>query len=462
MSRDPAGSTRSYTEESSASSRARPEPHLFLVLECHRPLAPPVRFALDEIDEVVLGRGKTRAFRRKDDDPRGLEIRLEDERASSQHALLRRGKGSWTLKDNSSKNGSFVNGVKQSEARLADGDILELGHTFFLFRQSVASEQEEGWIYEAAPVEAAPPGLSSILPSLRRLFREIASRAASEISMLVEGETGTGKELVARAIHSLSGRKGKLVPINCGELTGNLVEANLFGYRKGAFTGAHGDHHGLIRSADRGTLFLDELGDLPFSQQALWLRVLQERVVRPLGSDADPLPVDLRIVAATNRPLDDMVKAGQFRRDLLQRLAGHRITLPPLRDRLEDLGLMLAAFARRAGKETLEIQSRAALAMLMYDWPGNVRELESCVHSAWAAGGGRIELRHLPEAVQASVGVKDDAKAAARAALKDRLVASLTRHEGNVSAVAREMDKDRAQIWRWLKGFEIQPEDYRP
>lgn len=461
MSRDPPGSTRSYTKESSERSRPRSGPHLWLVLECQQPVAPPVRFALEGIDEVVFGRGKARAFRRTTHDGGGLEIRLADERASSRHARLSRRKEGWFLQDTGSKNGSFVNGVRRSEAPLVDGDVVELGRTFFLFRQSVESDPERGPIHEAPPIVAGEPGLSSMSPSLRRLFREVESRAPSDLSILVEGETGTGKEVLARAVHARSGRTGKLVAINCAELTGSLVEASLFGHRKGAFTGARDDHLGLVRSADRGTLFLDELGDLPLPQQALLLRVLQERKVRPVGSDADPTPVDLRVIAATNRPLDEMVKAGRFRLDLLQRLAGHRVHLPPLRDRREDLGLMIAAFLVRAGKETVEIQSRAALAMLMHDWPGNVRELESCVRSALAAGGARIDVGHLPEAVRDAAEDAGETKAAARAALKGRLVALLTTHEGNVSAVARELDKDRAQVWRWLRGFEIQPDDYR-
>lgn len=470
MSRDPAGSTRSYTEDFDAGENPRPRPHLFLVLECHHPLALPARFSLDALDEVSFGRSKARTFRRATGNPRLLEIRLEDDRASSQHARIRRSGETWTLHDAASKNGSFVNGVRQSEVRLADGDILEIGHTFFLFRQSVVSAPE------SKPTGAAESGdghgrrdptsdgdthLSSMVPALQQLYRDIRSRATSDLSMLVEGETGTGKEVMARAVHAMSGRKGKLVPINCGELKGDLVEANLFGYRRGAFTGARDDHQGLVRSADRGTLFLDEIGDLPLPQQALWLRVLQERKVRPLGSDADPTPVDLRVVAATNRPLDEMVKTGHFRQDLLQRLTGHRVRLPPLRERREDMGLLLAAFLRRAGRESIQIQSKAALAMLLYDWPGNVRELENCVAAALTVAGERVETRHLPEAVRAALDREAEMKAAAKSALRDKIVALLVRHEGNVSAVAREMEKDRAQIWRWLKGFEIDPEAYR-
>jgi len=470
MSRDPAGSTRSYTEDFDASARPRPRPHLYLVLECHRPLALPARFSLDALDEVSFGRSKSRAFRRAAGNPRGLEIRLEDDRASSQHAQIKRSREGWTLHDATSKNGSFVNGVKQSEARLADGDILEIGHTFFLFRQGVLSEPDSsppgaaesaGSVEGRDSVSGSEPHLSSMVPALRQLYRDIRSRATSDISMLIEGETGTGKEVMARAVHAMSGRKGRLVPINCGELKGDLVEANLFGYRRGAFTGARDDHPGLVRSADHGTLFLDEIGDLPLPQQALWLRVLQERKVRPLGSDADPTPVDLRVVAATNRPLDEMVKTGHFRQDLLQRLTGHRVRLPPLRERREDMGLLLASFLRRAGKESVQIQSKAALAMLLYDWPGNVRELENCVRAALTVAGDRVETRHLPDAVRAALDREAERKAAAKSALRDKIVELLVRHEGNVSAVAREMEKDRAQIWRWLKGFEIDPEAYR-
>src|SRR5207302_1217977 len=189
------------------------------------------------------------------------------------------------------------------------------------------------------------------------------------------GETGTGKEVIARAIHAASRRPGAFVAVNCGALAPNLVESELFGHKKGAFSGATEDHNGLVRAADKGTLLLDEIGDLPVPTQAALLRVLQQREVLPLGT-TKPMPVDLRVVAASHRDLEAEVGAGRFREDLWSRLAGYTAQLPALRDRREDLGLLVAALlARLVQTRPIRFTSEAGLALVQYDWPRNVREL---------------------------------------------------------------------------------------
>ncbi|WP_159396567.1 sigma 54-interacting transcriptional regulator [Sorangium cellulosum] len=300
--------------------------------------------------------------------------------------------------------------------------------------------------------------------------------ARSAIPVLLQGETGTGKEVMARAIHALSGRAGELVAVNCGALPRELVEGELFGYRKGAFSGATEDRPGLVRSADRGTLFLDEIGDLPAPAQAALLRVLQEQEVRPVGATR-PVHVDLRVIAATHRPLQRLAAAGEFRADLLARLSGYTIALPPLRDRREDLGLLLGALLERAAPERaahLQIDAGAARAMLRYRWPANVRELAQCATTAVVlAQRGTIEPGHLPEAVARAAegegeGGGDQEEGAAEGDLRpedgarrQELVALLGQHRGNITAVARAMGKARMQIQRWLKRYRIDPEQFR-
>ncbi|WP_437754858.1 sigma 54-interacting transcriptional regulator [Sorangium sp. So ce1389] len=387
-------------------------PFLFLVLESHRPLAPPVRIALDDLDEVTIGRGAARKLEpARDAGVRRLDLRLDDPWLSSRHARVVRLLGRWVVEDSGSKNGSLVNGVPQRHAGLADGDLIELGRTFFIFRAALPYPPGAPPLFEAAPAVEAAPGLTSLLPALLDLFEQLAVVARSAIPVLLQGETGTGKEVMARAVHALSGRPGELVAVNCGALPRELVEGELFGHRKGAFSGATEDRPGLVRSADRGTLFLDEIGDLPAPAQAALLRVLQEQEVRPVGATR-PVRVDLRVVAATHRPLKRLAALGEFRADLLARLSGYVVELPPLRERREDLGLLLGALLGRAAGDALHpravrvaLHPRAARGMLMYGWPANVRELAQCVTTAVVlAQRGTIEPTHLPEAVARAAG----------------------------------------------------------
>ncbi len=226
------------------------------------------------------------------------------------------------------------------------------------------------------------------------------------------GEVGSGKEVAARAIHELSGRQGPFVPLNCGAILESLVESELFGTRRGAFSGAR-DRHGLVRRAHRGTLLLDEVADMPLISQVSLLRVLQEREVLAVGA-AQPETVDVRFIAATHRDLQREVEEGRFREDLLSRLTGMTVTMVPLRERREDIGLLLKQLIPRVSREVgmgaeqvreLAPQRKAVCALLLHDWPQNVRELEQALRAglAFARKTGELQLRHLPDAIQRSL-----------------------------------------------------------
>ena len=286
------------------------------------------------------------------------------------------------------------------------------------------------------------------------------------VPILLLGPTGSGKEVVAREVHAQSKRTGAFIPVNCGALPTSLVEGLLFGHVKGAFSGAARDELGFVRSADGGTLFLDEIGDLPATSQAALLRVLQEHEVIPIGATR-AVKVDVRVVAATHRPLEALSDSGGFRSDLLARLKGYSHRLPALHERMGDFGVILAdVLAQVAGERAgrLAFTPEAARALLAYGWPLNIRELHQAMASAVAlAADDVIDAAHLPAelfALPAPVSAPVAAPSA-DAVLRDRIVGLLHQHRGNVTAVARELGKAPAQIHRWMHRLAIDPDTYR-
>ncbi|MCY3022514.1 MAG: sigma-54 dependent transcriptional regulator [Planctomycetota bacterium] len=241
--------------------------------------------------------------------------------------------------------------------------------------------------------------------SMRRVFRMIRQVALSKATVLLQGKSGTGKELVARAIHFNSPvAAGPIVTVDCGAITPTVIESELFGHVKGAFTGAHQAKEGLFRLASGGTLFFDEIGELPLDMQTKLLRALQEREIRPVGSDRS-YPVDVRVIAATHRDLEAAVKEGQFRDDLFYRLNVITINIPLLAEHKEDVPLLLAHFLKkhaRTERQVERVDGQTLQALLAYDWPGNVRELENCVERALALGHGPVmTLADLPTHIAA-------------------------------------------------------------
>jgi DNA-binding NtrC family response regulator len=236
-------------------------------------------------------------------------------------------------------------------------------------------------------------------PLSERLLGELGRIGPSDTAVLLLGETGTGKELVARHLHQLSGRRGAFVAVNCGAISETLAESELFGHEAGAFTGANGRREGWFEAADGGTLYLDEIGDLPLNLQVKLLRVLQEREVVRLGS-RKPVPVDVRVVAATNVDLQEAVSAGHFRLDLFYRINIAQVSLPPLRQRVGDIMPLvqhfLRIYAHRLEVTIPSIPDATCRALLSYPWPGNIRELENVIHFALlVCGGDTIEPKHL-------------------------------------------------------------------
>jgi DNA-binding NtrC family response regulator len=455
-------STRTITQ---THERKRPpgagKPYLFLTLKCDRPLEGGARFSLDGIDVVTLGRGDSlQAERREEDGGASLKISVPDGRMSATHARLQKILNSWVLEDLGSKNGTVVDGKRVTTSQIADGALLELGHSFFVFREALP--HAEPAFLDGRALRPAAPGMATLSPAFAAELQRVVAFARSTVPMLVRGESGTGKELIASAIHQLSGRPGPFVPINCGAIAANLIESELFGYRKGAFTSALEDRPGLVRSSDRGTLLLDEIGDLPLPAQATLLRVLQESEVMPVGGTR-PVKVDLRVVAATHRDLDALAAQEKFRPDLLARLDGAKVSLPPLRNRREDFGVIAAALiGKLAGQlaSSVTFSADAARMMLLQNWKLNVRELERCLASALVlANHDRVELQHLPESVRTAPkqSAPSEPMREQDHRLRDELIQLMRDKGGNVTAVAKAMGKARTQVQRWLRRFDIDP-----
>ena len=298
---------------------------------------------------------------------------------------------------------------------------------------------------------------------MRQLFDILPTLAASDSTVLIEGASGTGKELVARAIHHLSPRAHQpFVAVNCGALPDTLLESELFGYKAGAFTDARRDKPGRFALAEGGTLLLDEIGDVSPALQVRLLRVLQEKTYEPLGA-TQSVKADVRIIAATNRHLPDLVSQGKFRDDLYYRVNVIQLSLPPLKERREDIPLLvdhfISRFNRLQGKDVVGLSPEAMVRLLEYDFPGNVRELENILEHAFVlCSGGVIEPRHLPDSFcvpKGSTSVPPSGAATVREMERIMILDALQRHDGNRKAAAQELGFHKSTFFRKIKAFGI-------
>jgi DNA-binding NtrC family response regulator len=369
------------------------------------------------------------------------------------------------VRDLGSRHGTQVGGraLPADGHPLVDGDVLRLGDALLVYELAAGDD-------DPAVDRGAVPGEA---PAIAALRGQLARAATDPAAALLIGDTGTGKEWVARELHRLSGRRGPLIAVNCATLSPQLAESQLFGHVKGAFTGATAEADGWFRQAEGGTLFLDELGELPLELQPKLLRVVQDGVVQPLGASR-AVTVDVRLCCATNRDLAAEVERGRFRRDLYARMARQELRLPSLAARRGDVldwidrlwNGWAAARGRRLGLPTW--RASAARAILAHAWPDNLRGLERLVHELASRGAPArpFDVDDLPgwliaPPASAPPVAEVDAARAARPPVPTRaeLVAAWTAHGGSVRALARHFGRDRRQIYRWVEAYGLRASD---
>jgi transcriptional regulator of acetoin/glycerol metabolism len=409
--------------------------------------APPRRLALEWVwpsrrlqrlqgARLEIGRGSTCA------------IALNGPGVSRAHAELYRQGPLYVLRDLGSTNGTWLGGKRVEHAPVSPGHVIRVGEWIGVF---IECGDEATAFSELAPGLFGGPLLGELLTPLRLA-------ATSTLPVLLIGSTGTGKERVARAAHHFSKRRGPFVAVNCAALPEQLAEAELFGYRRGAFTGAERASHGHFRSAHGGTLFLDEMPELSLGLQAKLLRVLEDNQVLGLG-ESTTVSVDVRIIAASQRPLRALVAEGKLRQDLAARLNGIELRLPPLAERRADVAALFQQFLHQhCGGHPPAVEARLIEALCLHDWPDNVRELELLARKLLAVHGHEPTLRrqHLPAELAA---LNDGASKPDRAATiprdrrehdVSRLKLELERNGGNVKAAAQTLGISRQRIYRLI------------
>ena len=372
----------------------------------------------------------------------------------------------FALEDQGSRNGTHVNGRRAVREHLATGDVIRLGETVLVLTVRAADRDEVIRVGERSMVVASP--------AMRGVLAQCERVGPTDLHVLITGETGVGKELVARYLHGCSGATGPLVAVNCATLRAELAASELFGHVKGAFSGADRDRKGLLEAAAGGTCFLDEVGELLPDIQAQLLRAIEEHEVRPVGSSRTRR-VDARIVAATNVELGGAVDGGEFRSDLYARLAQWTVAVPPLKERREDVpSLVRHLLEAMAPGIEYAVTADAMEALCLHDWPMNVRELSSLLRRVTVdlPGGGEVDLDLLPGEAIARLGSRADVEEPepvpglpspppGQAPTRTELEILLTHYGGHVTEVARHLGRHRVQVHRWLKRHDLQAADFR-
>ena len=423
-----------------------------------QPSQPAVGLHGEEAGEQVIGREE------------GCSVHLPGNDVSRRHAVLRKGDTglSAEIVDLDSRNGVRVNGRRVSSAHLRRGDVVRLGGWLGVVTDGAGAWKEIApGLFGGAPLQAA-------LAPLQRA-------ASSDLPIILEGETGTGKEVVTRSLHKWSGRSGPLVAVNCAALPEALAEGELFGYRRGAFTGADKPSPGFFRSAEGGTLLLDEVTDLPLPLQAKLLRVLEEHEVQPLG-EPRPIPIDVRVVVAGQQSLLEASRQGRFRPDLLARLDGVTVHLPPLRSRREDVPPLFSHFLTELGQGCVpSVEVDFVERLCIHDWPFNIRELLLLVRRLLVlhAGESTWKESYLPSRIGDLAGTRTAATAtempqplpapsvsAVRAGPVEpvelpALVAALRASGGNVARAAAILGISRQRAYRLMEGQAVDLEALR-
>ncbi len=378
----------------------------------------------------------------------GNDVELNDPAVSRHHCAIRVTRGGFEVRDLGSKNGTWVGEVRVGSAFLAHGTELRVGRSRLRFEITDDMVREP---MAASPRAGTMVGASS---AMRRLFSLLPRIASCDTTLLIEGPTGTGKGLLAESIHQASRRSnGPFVVVDCGALAPSLVESELYGHERGSFTGAVERRTGAFEAAQGGTIFIDEIGELDIEAQPKLLRVLEKRVVSPVGS-SQIVPLDVRVIAATNRDLRTEVNAGRFRADLFYRLNVLRLRMPSLAERGEDIPLLATTFYRELSGNPDAMPPAPLLARWSSQhWGGNVRELRSAVERAVLMGSGPI-----PELGEGSVAGVDGSyrreKALALAMWESRFVSDLIqRHDGNISRAARAVKMDRNHLRALLQRY---------
>jgi transcriptional regulator with PAS, ATPase and Fis domain len=367
------------------------------------------------------------------------------------------------------KSGAYLNAVKEASVLKNDkGDVIG---ALEIYTDTSELDRKDARIRELLRLLNKDSGFHGMVgqhQSMQRIYQIIEKIASSDATVLISGESGTGKELVADAIHKLGKRNsGPFVKINCAALNELLIESELFGHRKGAFTGAYRHRRGLFEVANGGDIFLDEIGEIPLTTQAKLLRVLETKQFIRIGGSR-PISVDTRIITATNRNLADRVSRGLFRKDLFYRINIFPIHLPPLRERVDDIALLVNAFFNElrsnSPKNITGVSPEVMERFVMYDWPGNIRELKSALEYAFlVAESGMVEIRHLPTHLQATAKtprapdrIDDHGAYAAEPEEKLRLIEALRQTGGNQSRAASILGVHRMTVFNRMRKYGIQ------